>query len=320
MRNFKFFILPLIIIATFCLNSCGEIEPLDGDLIKENPDPETAGIFKVDFDGKTFVATAVEASVSDSYIAISGIKTSTGELVQIALPAPYTKVGTYTWNSMSAAGGIMILTYISSDATDAFTSAPKDSGGASDFPEYIDTATITISKIDVTNKKISGTFQFTGVRFKDQAETTVETKVFTNGSFTDISFTNDPASPDTDTFYAKLDGTEFVEDDIDVADVASSGVAPYYSIVAKKANDDSIGLSIAESLSVGTYEFTGDFGASVGANCLIGNVIYRANSGSLTITSKTATHIAGTFDVVIKNFTSGDTKTISAGTFSVDLP
>ncbi len=81
-----------------------------------------------------------------------------------------------------------------------------------------------VSKIDAVNKKISGTFQFTGVRFKDFAGTSIETKVFTNGSFTDIPFTDDNLSLDTDVFYAKLDGTEFVEDGIDVAEVVSSGV------------------------------------------------------------------------------------------------
>lgn len=40
MRKFQFLILPLIIIATFCLNSC-EIEPLDPALIKTNPIPGT---------------------------------------------------------------------------------------------------------------------------------------------------------------------------------------------------------------------------------------------------------------------------------------
>lgn len=38
MRRFRFFILPLIMISTFCLNSC-EIEPLDPALIGTNPNP-----------------------------------------------------------------------------------------------------------------------------------------------------------------------------------------------------------------------------------------------------------------------------------------
>ena len=97
MRRFRFFILPLIMISTFCLNSC-ENEPLDPALIGTNPNPGTSsGVFKVDFDGKTFVATTVQAIVNDTYVAISGLKMPSGELVQISLPAPYNKVGTYTW-------------------------------------------------------------------------------------------------------------------------------------------------------------------------------------------------------------------------------
>lgn len=322
MRKFLFFILPLIIITTFCLNSC-EIEPLDPALINTNPNSNhgnTSGVFKVDFDGKTFVATTVQAIVNDTYIEISGLKMPSGEIVQITLPAPYNKVGTYTWKSIGAAGGIMGMAYMPSNGTEVFSADEKDSGGASDFPGYTDTASITITKIDAVNKKISGTFQFTGVRFKDLTGTSVETKVFTNGSFTDISFTDDNLGLDTDTFYAKLDGTEFVEDDIDVAAVVSSGVNPYYSIVGKKTNGDSISLGIAQSLSVGTYQITGVFGEPVTSSCHIGNVLYNANSGSITITSKTATHLTGTFNAVVKNFTTGATKTISSGAFSVDLP
>ncbi|WP_310557926.1 hypothetical protein [Flavobacterium sp.] len=38
-KNFRFFILPLVIVTLFCLNSCGEIEPLDPALIDTNPIP-----------------------------------------------------------------------------------------------------------------------------------------------------------------------------------------------------------------------------------------------------------------------------------------
>jgi hypothetical protein len=322
MKYFKTIISLLIIMATFCLNSCGPDEPLDAALIgtKPNPGTTTTGVFKVDFDGKTFVANTVQAIVNDSYIAISGLKTPSGELVQIGLPAPFNKVGTYTWKSISAAGGIMGMLYMPSNGTEPFSADEKDSGGASDFPGYTDTASITISKIDAVNKKISGTFQFTGVKFKDLAGTSIETKVFTNGSFTDIPFTDDNLGLDTDTFYAKVDGTEFVEDGIDVAAVAPMGVSPYYSIVGKKTNGDSMNISIAQSLSVGTYQFAGAFGPQVNASCLLGGVIYNGDTGSVTIASKTATHLTGTFNIVIKNFITGATKTISSGAFSVDLP
>jgi hypothetical protein len=314
MKSFRFLILPLIIISALCFNSC-ENEPLDVD-----PSGSTSGDFKVDFDGKTFVANTVLAIVNDGYISITGFKMPSGELVQITLPTPHNKVGTHTWKSVGATGGIMSLVYMSSIGVEPFMGDQKNTGGASDFSGYTDTASITISKIDLVNKKISGTFQFTGVKYKDPTETSIETKVFTKGSFTDISFTNDAVGWDTDTFYAKLDGTEFIENDIDVAEVISSGVTPYYSIVAKKASGDSVGLSIAQSLSVGTYPFTGAFGPQVNASCYLGGVIYIGDTGSITITSKTATHLKGTFNVVVKNYISGATKTISSGDFNVELP
>lgn len=317
--NFKKFI-TVFFFASVLITSC-ENEPLDPALIGENPNTgTTSGVFKVDFDGKTFTATTVQALVNDGFIAITGIKMPSGEMVQITLPAPYNKVGTYTWKSVTASGGLMGLAYMPSNGTEPFTGDEKDTGGASDFSGYTDTATITISKIDVANKKISGTFQFTGVRFKDLAGTSIETKVFTNGSFTDVPYISDASVVDTDTFYAKLDGTEFVEDGIDVAAVDTSGVNPYYSIVGKKNNGDSVSLGIAQSLSVGTHQITGVFGEPVTARCHIGNVLYNANSGSITITSKTATHMTGTFNAVVQNFTTGNTKTISSGAFSVELP
>jgi hypothetical protein len=168
MRNFKFFILPLIIITTFCLNSCGPDEPLDSALIGTNPNPGTnpgtnaAGVFKVDFDGKTFVATTVQALVNDSFISISGLKTATGELIQITLPAPYNKVGTYTWKTVTSGGGVMALAYNPAGGSGGFIAVDKNNAGA-DFAGYTDTAKVTISKIDVASGKMSGTFEFTGV-------------------------------------------------------------------------------------------------------------------------------------------------------------
>ena len=79
-------------------------------------------------------------------------------------------------------------------------------------------------------------------------------------------------------------------------------------------------LSISKSLVVGTYQFTGPLALDLSSSYLEGGLLYSVDSGSLTITSKTATHIEGTFNIIVKNFNSNQTKTISLGAFSVDLP
>lgn len=318
MRRFSIFILPLVMLATFCLNSC-EIEPLDSALIDANPNPgTTSGVFKVDFDGKTFVANAVQAIVNDDYIALSGLKTSSGELVQIALPAPYNKLGTYTWNNIGAAGGIMVLAYVPANGSEPFTADPKDTGGASDFPEYTDTATITISKIDVANKKISGTFQFTGVKFKDLAGTSIETKVFTNGSFTDIPFVNDSPIPVTNnSFSAKLDGSIYTPVYITALNVMGN-----ISIVARKGVVENIALSFPNTIVPGNYvldSFGENRGQYIKNNNLDGSGIFGADEGSMTITShdKVNKKIVGTFKFTANSFVVSETHNITEGTFSV---
>lgn len=319
MRRTRFFILPLIIIATFCLNSCGEIEPIDPVLINPNPNTGTAsGVFKVDFDGKTFVATSVQALVNDSYIAISGLKTPSGELVQIALPAPYNKVGTYTWKSIGASGGLIGLAYMPSNGTEPFTGDAKGSGGASDFSGYTDTATITISKIDVTNKKISGTFQFTGVKFKDITATSIETKIFTNGSFTEIPFTTDTPVPVTNnSFSAKLDGVIFTP--IYITALNSTG---NINIIARKGVVENISLSFPNTIVPGTYildSFGDNRGQYIKANNADGSGLFGADVGSVTITShdKANKKIVGTFKFTANSFIVSEKHTITEGTFSV---
>lgn len=318
MRNFRLFILPLIIIATFCLNSC-EIEPIDPALINTNPNPgATSGVFKVDFDGKTFVATTVQAFVNDTYIAISGLKTPSGELVHIVLPAPYNKVGVYTWKSVAASGGLIGLAYMPSNGTEAFTADAKGSGGASDFPAYTDTAIITISKIDVANNKISGTFQFTGVKFKDLAGTSIETKIFTNGSFTDIPFTNDSAIPVTNnSFSAKLDGTIYTSVYITALNVMGN-----ISIVARKGLVENIALSFPNTIVPGTYtldSFGENRGQYVKNSNMDGSGLFGADVGSVTITShdKVNKKIVGTFKFTANSFIVSETHNITEGTFSV---
>ena len=81
-------------------------------------------------------------------------------------------------------------------------------------------------------------------------------------------------------------------------------------------------INVNKILGVGTYTITGPLSDVdvVRGNILINDVLYNAESGSITITSKTATRIKGTFNMVVKNFTTSATKNVTAGTFDVALP
>lgn len=301
MKKIKLLISILFIITAFSLTSCGEDEPLDG--YTEGTDSNAvSGSFKVDFNGATWTATKIQASIYNNEIVILAEKPNGENFIIGVLEA---KTGTYPAN-------VHQIAYGPSGSLDSYWSLNQDN-----LEE--NTGSVTISSINTENNTISGTFNFKGYWDGDGVKAPIE---FTKGEFKNITFTReDPSSPasGSDTFYAKLEGAEFVENKIDVAYVEASGVAPYYSIMASKTNGDNVGVKISKSLSVGTYTITGAFGRDVSGVCYIGDKGYNSDSGSVTIISKTTTHMTGTFNFVASNFSSGDTKIISEGTFSVEL-
>jgi hypothetical protein len=302
MKYFRFLIPVLFIIVTFTLNSC-ENEPLDGVIVDNtNPDPGvSAGVFKVDFKGATWTSSLNEAVVSDGYIAIASANIK-GERFGIYIEG--STPGTYPAN-------INVLAYVPSALSqDGFL-------GVNENNLNENTGSVTISSINTATKTISGTFNFKGY-WSDDTVSTIAPIQFTNGVFKDIPYTTSVPNSGTDTFYAKVDGVEFVEDNIDFAEVAGIGVPVYYSVVGSKLNNNgSIGIKFLKSMDIGSYQVTSAF-SDASVYCVFNDVLYNGESGSITITSKTATRISGTFSVVAKNFTTGLTKTISGGTFDVE--
>lgn len=317
MKNFKISFL-LVLIGSFFLNSCGPDEPLDAAFINKDTDT-SKGVFKVDFDGKTFVATTVQALVNENYISISGLKTPSGELVQLSLTAPYNKVGTYTWKSVTATGGVIGLLYMASNGANPYISSPKGSGGAADNSGYTDTASISITKIDLVNNLISGTFQFTGVKYKDATGNTIETKILSNGSFTDISFAKDVAVPITNnSFSAKLDGTVFTPVYIDALNSGGN-----LNIIGRRGTVETIALSVPNTITAGTYtldSFLGNYKAGyIKNNNADGSGIFSVEVGSVTISNHDIINkkIAGTFKFTSNSFLVTETHNITEGVFSV---
>ena len=308
MNNQKFASSIIFIFSFFLLVSCTN-EPIDPVLATQlaTSNGNTTGgiigggVFKTDFNGQTCVATAASANIFNGKIDIVGLKGSQNEGFGFSLNGNTT--GSYSSSSN-------LFAYSLANSAGSYLGLNPNN------PSEI-AGSVIINSIDSVNHTISGTFSFKGY-WSDSSVTNITPINFTNGIFTNIPYTT--VNPVTDTFYAKVDGAEFVEDNIDVATVISQGFPDSYSIVASKTNGDNIGLRISKSLVVGTYQFTGPLALDLSSSYLEGGLLYSVDSGSLTITSKTATHIEGTFNIIVKNFNSNQTKTISLGAFSVDLP
>jgi hypothetical protein len=261
----------------------------------------TSGVFKADFSGQTWTADAYEAVIYNGQIQIAGSKGTQGEGFGFILNG--TVPGTYASTSN-------LLAFVPANSQEQYIGF--------DFANPTNNVgNVVVTNIDTVNHKMSGTFNFTGY-WSDTSVTNVLPIVFSNGVFTDIPYTT--GNPSTDTFYAKVDGVEFVENNIDVAYTQSSGFPDSISIVASKSNGDNVGLSIAQSLPVGTYQFAGPFGTQINSTALFSGTLFNGDTGSLTIVSKTATRISGTFTLVTKNFTTNATKSITEGSFDVELP
>lgn len=286
--------------------------------------PTNTGAFTSTVGGSAFAANQIQAIVTDNYVAITGIRSSKGDLIQIILPG--NKVGTYTWKNSSEDAAKFVLAYALEIGGDAFASISKEDAAFFEIQGYTDTAIVKITAIDKDKKTISGTFQFTG--FRELSDNRTEIKVITSGSFTNIAYTQNLPIEEPDHFLdAKIDGVEFTEDKIDVARVSSTGAYPYYSIVGKKNGDnaDSVGISIDQSYSVGTHPASsvllngGENNIHVAsAYCRISVTLYNLESGSVTITSKSAIRMKGTYSFVVSDFDKMNKKSIT-GSFDISL-
>ncbi|GAA4054200.1 DUF6252 family protein [Flavobacterium chungnamense] len=315
MKKNKIFSIFTFLFIVFSFISCDN-EPIDPTLLQQinsnngnnggggNGGNPTNGIFKVDFGGQTWEANDTEAIMYSSAIQIGGLKTSNGQTFAFALNG--NTVGTYDSTSN-------LIAY------DANNNSNGDVYWAvNPTNPSVSAGTVTITNIDTVNKKISGTFSFTGY-WSDTSVSNVPPISFTNGVFTNIPYTAG-TNTSTDLFYAKVDGTEFVEDQIDVSEVIASGFPDSYSIVGAKADGQNVGLRISKALGVGTYNFSGPFNQNLTSTCVFNSLLYTSDTGALTISEKTATRMKGTFSLTVSNFTTSQTKTITQGSFDVELP
>jgi hypothetical protein len=295
MKNLKIISSFLLLWTAIIFTSCDN-EPIDPAI---NPTDFVGGnlgpaLFKADFSGATWNATVSQAIISGNLMQIVGAKAN-GESFAFLIDGA--TLGTYPAN-------VNIL---------AFTPAGSEFGYWSTNINNAteNTGSITISNINTTNKTISGTFSFKGY-WSDNDVTAILPVQFTNGVFTNVPYISQQET--NDTFFAKVNGSEFVDEDILVTEI-TAGTQQFISVAAQNAALNSMTVSVKSSLAAGTYTITGNSATDVvQASYNINNTSYNAVSGTVKIISKTATRIKGTFSVV----TGGATPfTITEGAFDV---
>lgn len=307
----------IILFSIISFVSC-ETEPLDPNIDLDafnpnNPNNNQSGSFTASIDGVNFVSTQTMGEYSDSSLGnelnVFGVTTE-GKIISLQIINP--SVGTF--QASTNASNLVFFQY--SDATlgtNGFFSSLNSSNNTS-------TGSVTITEFNTTTNKISATFSFTAYNTADPTNT----KEVTQGVINNVSFTNQltGGNPSTDLFFANVDGSEFVENQIDVAAVSSSGFPDAISIAASKSNGDVLSISIDEGTPVGTYPITGLLSTTdvVRGKYLVGGTLHGGVSGSLTITSLTATRIAGTFTFTAEDINQTSSHQITQGSFDVELP
>ncbi|KAB1157691.1 DUF6252 family protein [Flavobacterium luteum] len=126
--------------------------------------------FKVGFSGQTLTADEAQAVISNGEISINAIKGTNNESFSFAIAG--NSVGTYPTNEsvILYSTGVNQQIYSSINPADALTN----------------TGQIKITSINTVNKRISGSFDYTGY-YRDGLIT--YTKEFTNGTFKNIPYT-----------------------------------------------------------------------------------------------------------------------------------
>ncbi len=260
-----------------------------------NPDP---GTLIATIDGSQFIANkAAVAEISSDVIAIVGQSADGGQII-LRVKDSGVHVYTLNINSPTNVGAYSVNNEYAYTTNQGNTDA--ESGG-----------TLSITSIDVANKKITGTFSMKMYRQLDSKQITI-----TEGVFTNISYDTEglPAANAKDTFNVKADGTPFPGYSI-------TGIAAFGKINISVSNKDvskTIGLSFPTNVTAGTYTFS-SFGPDYIAQYNIGSSYLTGDSGSVTILEHNTTtkRIKGSFNFHASELMGSKTSQLTEGYFSV---
>jgi hypothetical protein len=190
---------------------------------EENPTPlPPPGNVTATFDNQNFQSVTTVTVIDAVSMSLKATDVD-GSYFKITLPEN-PLIGTYSWDVFDAGTTGFSLEYNEGIGTDSYVAARDDSGTFANFPSYTDTAQLVILEVNRVNKRVSGTFRFTGVRFTDDTQTAVETIEFTNGTFYNIPYTT------------------------------AAVVTPENAVLVRKIVNSYPGAGIADQTAVYTYE------------------------------------------------------------------
>ncbi|CAM3313489.1 Transferrin-binding protein B C-lobe/N-lobe beta barrel domain-containing protein [Flavobacterium longum] len=301
MKNIKFLPLFMLLFAAFNFTSCTQdLEPVDPAIVIPDPtDPTdpTEGEFKATIDGSQYTASTTLVYITGGAIQITAVRPS-GDNFGFILDG--TATGTY--------GSVdNILTYNPAGSEFGWWAVNPEDGEQN-------VGSVIVTEIDTVNQTISGTFSFTGYWSDFEDTSPPAPKQITNGVFTDLPYTTD--SPTNDTFFAKVNGVNFNQNNLLTA-VISVNEVEVISIGVENANGEAMTVSVSTELGVGSYPITGSLNTD-GVQIIYTNAAGQegtATSGSVSISEVTDDRIKGTFS---GNVTIGSTTySITAGSFDV---
>lgn len=253
MKKFQLFSWVLVAFLAFQFTAC-EDEPLEGEFPQPTGNNAEEGQFIATVAGESFIADNTEASIStENTLIISGNKASTNEEITIIVE----NVAVGTFNITAGTGNQNTGIYVDNDET-AFPYISAGILGGS--------GQLVITEIDADVSTITGTFSFVGIRIAvdengnpvvdGNGNPVIETIDITNGAFNSIPFTGGGGGgggdPSADTFFAKVDGVDFVPELL-TAMRPVIGNEAMVSIVAMNAEGDQLRIDIPESLGTGTF-------------------------------------------------------------------
>lgn len=299
MKKIKLLSILIILISSVTFIACDNSEDNDVAL----------GTFKVNFDGQTFVAETAQAIVNEEYISITALKSSTGEVFQFTIPNG--TVGTY---NLAGYDGYsfpvpLAMIYSSGNNSDAYVAATDDEGEFSGVENYTDTAELKITSINTSNNTITGSFKFTGIRYNSDNDL-YETKVFSNGSF-NLTYAEDATSVNTNTFFAKINGQDFVP-----TSITGYRFGGMIFLTGRKGPIENIFLTVNQNIVPGTYDIE-LYGLGPQATYILDSSqqgTFPGDGGTLVVTSHNVTQkrIIGTFQ-----FQATSTYNITQGSFDI---
>lgn len=289
----------------FCNLSCNieKFEADDLDASITNNDTNNSAVFRVAIDGETFVADNPVATVIDDVINISGIKTSTGEIITLTVFG--NAVGRYQLGVTQNQVEVNAASY-----TNQLDGTGDTWIAATDF--ITPQGEVNIVEIDRENETISGTFSFTG------HNVSLPQIAFTSGVFTNVSFAGGLVTTDSNNmFSAKVDGVEFTADAINAVQTTLSNMSTI-GIVATKNTMETLSITVDANIEPGDYQFGGINIPTAQYNLSLTDA--NIGEGSFTITTHDTTNrrIVGTFSFTASPLLSdGASFEITEGSFDV---